>query len=292
MRKVKTSPTIHVLGTLSDVPLGEETPIKSEDPGNPIVAVQIYGHSFPNTLVDLGADINKLTTETCQALGITTLEPTTNLLELGDCSVVRPEGTLQGITVSIDSWEYLVDFLVINPRSRLDGHPLILSQPQLEIDDAYIGCREGSKTITKGDAVKYLVLYPPARPSFPIVKICEWPLVYLEESIRSPLTVVEALEFKDQTKDDIINNFINQPANVSNVQCQMLKAILDKKAMEDPLKDTNNQHIQTTFVHNNKPVEIEPGKVLNINDKLDRKQKQKLIQVLQKNKRGFRLRLS
>ena len=68
VRKAKTSPTIHVVGSLSDIFLGGETPIKYEDPGNPIVTVQIYGRSFPNTLVDLGATINILTTKTCQAL--------------------------------------------------------------------------------------------------------------------------------------------------------------------------------------------------------------------------------
>lgn len=41
----------------------------------------------------------------------------------------------------------------------------------------------------------------------------------------------------------------------------MLKSILDNEALEDPLKDTNDQHIQTTVVYNNKPMEIELGKV-------------------------------
>ena len=132
----------------------------------------------------------------------------------------------------------------------------------------------------KGDAIKNLVLYPPTKSSFPFVKICKQPPAYLEESIRSPLTVAEALEFKDQTEDDVINNFINLPANVSNVKCQMLKAILDNEALEDPLKDTDDQHIQMTDVHNSKSVEIEPSKVLNINDSLDNDQQWKLIQVL------------
>lgn len=57
--------------------------------------------------------------------------------------------------------------------------------------------------------------------------------------------------------------------------------------MEDPLKDTDDQHIPTTSVHNIKPIEIEPGKILNINDSLDNDQHQKLIQVLQKYKGDF-----
>jgi len=64
-------------------------------------------------------------------------------------------------------------------------------------------------TIAKGDAVRNLVLYFPAKPSLPTIKICKQTPTYLEESIRSPLTVAEELEFKDHTKDDVINNFIN-----------------------------------------------------------------------------------
>lgn len=82
--KIKTTPTIHIVGTLSDLLSGRETLGKYEDPGNPIVIVQINGCSFPNALVDIGAAINILTTTTYQKLGITTLDPTMTLLELAD----------------------------------------------------------------------------------------------------------------------------------------------------------------------------------------------------------------
>jgi len=42
-----------------------------------------------------------------------------------------------------------------------------------------------------------------------IVKIYKQPATYLEEIIHSPLTIAEALEFKDHTEDDVIDNFIN-----------------------------------------------------------------------------------
>ena len=51
------------------------------------------------------------------------------LLELADHSVIKLEGTFQGAMVSVDSWEYRADFLIINPRNQLDGHPLILGRP-------------------------------------------------------------------------------------------------------------------------------------------------------------------
>ena len=93
-RKIKVTPTIHVVRTLSDLLLGIDTLVKYEDPGNPIVTVQINGCSFPITLVDLGAAINILTTTTHERLDITALDPTMNLLELANRSVIKPEGTL------------------------------------------------------------------------------------------------------------------------------------------------------------------------------------------------------
>ena len=114
-RKIKTTPTVHVVNTLSDLLSGRETPVKYENPGNPIFTMKINGFSFPNAVVDLGAAINILMTTTCQKLGITSLDPTSTLLELADRSIVKQEGTLQDVMVYVDSWEYTVDFLIINP---------------------------------------------------------------------------------------------------------------------------------------------------------------------------------
>eukprot|EP00253_Pinus_taeda_P031302 PITA_31302 len=89
-RNITSNPKVQVVGTLSDLLSGKETPIKYEDPGNPTVIVQICGQTLTNVLVDLGAAINILTTSTCQKLGITSVEPTSTLLELADRSVIRP----------------------------------------------------------------------------------------------------------------------------------------------------------------------------------------------------------
>jgi hypothetical protein len=141
VRKIKnSSSTVHVVGSLSNLILGRGTLVKYADPGNPIVTVQIQCCSFPNTLVDLGATINILTMETCNALCIHSFDPTPIMLQLVDRSVVKPLGTLHDIAISVDSWEYPIDFLIINPKSGLEGHPMILGIPWLATVDAYIGC--------------------------------------------------------------------------------------------------------------------------------------------------------
>jgi len=169
-RRIINNPTVQVVGTLSDLLSRRKALVKYEDQGNPIMTVQINGQTFSNSLVDLGAAINILTTTTCQKLGIRSVELTSTLLELADQSVVRLEGTLHDVMVSVDSWEYLADFLIINPKKQLDGHLLILDRPWLATVDAYIGCRQGTMTITRGSNIKNLALYPPAQPSVPIIK--------------------------------------------------------------------------------------------------------------------------
>lgn len=64
-RRITNNPTVQVVGTQFDLLSGREAPIKYEDPGNPIVTVQINGQTFSNALVYLGSAINILTTTTC-----------------------------------------------------------------------------------------------------------------------------------------------------------------------------------------------------------------------------------
>jgi len=175
MRRIKTNTAVQVVGTLSDLLSRREPPVKYEDPGNPIVMVQINGQTFSNFQVDLGATINILTTTTCQKLGT----PTSTLLEIIVRLVVKPKGTLHDIMVSVDSWEYHADFLIINPKNRLDGHPLILGRTWLPTADAYIGCRKRNMTITRGSNIKNLAVYSLAHQSLTIMKTNKKPLSYL-----------------------------------------------------------------------------------------------------------------
>ena len=142
-------------------------------------------------------------------------------------------------------------------------------------------------TITRGTNIKNLALYPPAQLSVTIIKTNKHHVSYLTENTRSPLTIQEALDFKDQTEDDAINNFISQPEPRSYVQCHIIEAAFDNELQDDLLKDTHDQPIPTTYVSNSKIVEIEPGKTLNINANLTYEQEKKLIQLLRKHKEAF-----
>lgn len=85
-------------------------------------------------------------------------------LQLADRSTVTLEGIVEDVMISIDSWEYPADFLVLQPKAKLTGYPLILGRPWLATTDAYISYRAGNMTIKNGHMSKQLILYHLAQP--------------------------------------------------------------------------------------------------------------------------------
>lgn len=61
-----------------------------------------------------------------EQLGLGHIHPTPTVLELADRSKIKPDGVLDDVVVSIDLWEYLADFIVLQLKNLVGGHPLIL----------------------------------------------------------------------------------------------------------------------------------------------------------------------
>eukprot|EP00253_Pinus_taeda_P035643 PITA_35643 len=148
-RKTVYPQTIHVIRHLAGLMTNTTSMEKYVDPRIPRVTTIINNIHIENTLIYLGAVINVMTLETMKTLQLTNLQHTTIVLELADRSKVIPEGILEDIIVSLDSWEYRVDFLVLQPKSNLGGHPIILGRPWLATADAFIGCRSGNMIISR-----------------------------------------------------------------------------------------------------------------------------------------------
>jgi hypothetical protein len=115
-------------------------PSKYSDLGNPVVTIEINGVALPNTLIDLGEAINVMSVNTMKTLQLDHLRPTQTLLELVDKSVITLAGSLDDIIMTLASWEYPMDFLVIHPKSPKPGHPVVLGRPWLATTDAFISC--------------------------------------------------------------------------------------------------------------------------------------------------------
>ena len=112
-KKKKDHTTIQVIGKLASLMSTKTTVEKYSDPGIPMVTISINNFSVPNTLIDLGATINVITIETMKHLDLNNIRSSTTILELADRSKVILEGILEDTIVSLDSWEYHVDFLIL-----------------------------------------------------------------------------------------------------------------------------------------------------------------------------------
>lgn len=140
------------------------------------------------------------------------LRKTTTVLQLADHSTVNPKGIVEDVMVSIDSWEYPIDFLVLQTKDKLTGYPPILRRPWLATTDAYISYRDGNMTIKNGNISKHVVLYPPAQHSL------EHDLpVWLEEEEEDKVYSAQfyALEATigggQQDEDDLIEHLLQIP---------------------------------------------------------------------------------
>lgn len=110
-----------------------------------------------------------------QKLDITSLRPTPTVLQLADSSIVHFDGMIEDV-VTLDSWEYLADFMILSPKATLGGYPVILGIPWLATTDSYIACWSGDMTISYGNTTKTLALYSPTQPQLDQQQVI-WPNV-------------------------------------------------------------------------------------------------------------------
>ena len=163
-RKKKQPSTIQVGGQATTLITNHFKIGKYENPGNPIVTSYINNIPIPNTLIDQGASITIMTINTMKKLQLSNLRPTQTFLELADRSKLNLEGIIDNVMVSLVSWEYPIDFMVIQPK-LMEGHPMILGRPWLAMIDSYISCRKGEMIISNGLATKKITFHPPAQLS-------------------------------------------------------------------------------------------------------------------------------
>jgi len=272
-KRKRDASTINVIGQLFDLMLGQVICPKYLDPGSPIVDVHINGTIIPHTLIDLGAAINVMTRDTMLKLNLQgSLRKISTVLQLADCSTVTPEGIVEDVFVSLDSWEYPANFLVLQPKAKLTGYPLILGRPWLATADAYISCRAGNMTIKNGPMSKQLVLYPPAQP------LLEHDLLlWLEEGeeddvYSAALCTLETTSGGPQTEDDLIETLIQNPAP-SALSLEILVEYTQASTLVDLcVTDPTSPRV--------KNVEFGPERTLKISSSLSPSQEKELYNLL------------
>jgi hypothetical protein len=174
--------------------------------------------------------------------------------------------------------------VVLQPKTKLGGHPLILGRPWLAIADAFIGYSSGSMTISNGYETKQLTLYPHATP---LINNDNSLWVDVDDQTTQPiLTIGQALSLKDATEDEVINNFIREPSSVTPETRNQLAALLESDTQEN----LNSKDLPQTLAAISAKsilVEIEPRKTLNINPNLTVVERKQLMKLLLEHKEKF-----
>eukprot|EP00253_Pinus_taeda_P005047 PITA_05047 len=255
-RKAKDPLTVHVMGDLAALMSGKTPPVKYGDPSHPTIIVQLKN----------------------------VIRETPTIPELADHSTIKPEGVIEDLIISVESWNYPANFVVLQTKTKLGGHPLILGRPWLATTDAFISYRSGSMTISNGCETKQLTLHPHATPMINNDNFV-W-LDYEDDDTQPILTIGQALTFKDTTEDELISNFISEPSSVNSETHDHLTAILEPESQQN-LKTENLSQTSANISSKSIIVEIEPGKTLNINPNLTDDETQQLMKLLRENKEAF-----
>jgi len=284
-RKAKDPLTVHMMGELTALRQRKTPPVKYGDPGHPTITVQVGKTFVYKVLVDLGAAINIMTLETAQLLQLKNfIRETPTILKLADRSTIKPEGIIEDVIISVESWNYPADFVVLQTKTKLGGHPLILGRPWLATADAFISCRSGSMTISNGQETKQLTLYPHATPMINNDNSV-W-VDYEDEETQPILTIGQALTFKDSTEDELISSFISEPSSVSPEIHNHFTANLESESQQNLRTENLSQTLEGSSSKST-TIEIKPSKTLNINPNLTDNEKQQLMKLLWENKEAF-----
>lgn len=116
-RKRLEPQTIQFVGRAAELMTRCASMEKYIDPGNPVVTVQIGNVLVSKFIIDLGVAINVMTNKTMDQIRLSHLFPTSTMLELANRSKIKPEGVLDDVIISLDSWEYPTDFIVLQPKN-------------------------------------------------------------------------------------------------------------------------------------------------------------------------------
>jgi hypothetical protein len=108
--------TMQVIGKLVDLMLGKIYMKKYVDLGSPIVKIHVNNVEIEKTLIYIGSTINVMKKGTMDELQLSNLCNTPIVLQLADRSTIKLKGVLEDIIFFLDSWDYHVDFMVLQPK--------------------------------------------------------------------------------------------------------------------------------------------------------------------------------
>ena len=115
---------------------------KTEDPGAFTIPCTVGSLHFTKALCDLGASINLMPLLIYKKLGLGDPKPAAMRLLMADRTVKRPLGILHDVLIKVESFIFLVDFLILDCEVDFEV-PIILGRPFLATSRALVDMEKG-----------------------------------------------------------------------------------------------------------------------------------------------------
>ena len=148
-RKIVEEGIVNLTATCSAV-VKKELPEKMKDPGSFTIPCIIGGVEIQKALCDSGASINLMPLSVAKQLSLGELIPTSITLQMADRSMVKPEGVLEDVLVTVGKFVFPVDFIILDMEEDSQV-PFLLGRPFLATGAALIDMQKGVITLRVGE---------------------------------------------------------------------------------------------------------------------------------------------
>ena len=128
-------------------------PEKLQDPGAPIISIQVGDFQMTRALLDLGASVSILPGSLYDQYEFGPLKKADTTVVLADLTPKLPRGVLTDVIVKVNEFYYPVDFLVLAYVfvDKTKQPTVILGIPFLATSDSQINCRTSTVDMTFGN---------------------------------------------------------------------------------------------------------------------------------------------
>ncbi|KAI3806608.1 hypothetical protein L1987_22518 [Smallanthus sonchifolius] len=159
-RQQKVPKQVNLTERVSAVLKGDLPP-KLQDPGTPLINIQVGNFQMSRALLDLGAGVSILPGDLYDQYDFGPLKRVETTVVLADLSHKLPRGIVRDVIVKVEEFYYPVDFLVLDYSSvdPSQQQNVILGRPFLNTAHAIIDCRYGTVDMTFGNRKKRLNVF-------------------------------------------------------------------------------------------------------------------------------------
>ena len=148
-RKIVEEGIVNLTATCSAM-IKKELPEKMKDPGSFTIPCVIGGVEFQKALCDSRASINLMPLSVAKKLSLGEFIPTTITLQMADRSIIKPEGVLEDVLVTVGKFVFPVYFIILDMEEDSQV-PLLLGRPFLATGVALIDMQKGVLTLRVGE---------------------------------------------------------------------------------------------------------------------------------------------